>query len=161
MQTYIKSYQHIHNEIHLYKIFSYSSRGVPGLEVVGFGNHNKHLKEKIVYISKLKELLIPNKKYTICLDQKIGSVLVAQEAYNFELPISILFWKMIGAVKFENLNNCYASGYYEMDGTVKTNFFPALAKKCFNNSESVILNVEQINESVRGISVESLFSNML
>ncbi len=161
MQTYIKSYQFIHDRIQLYKIFSYSSRGVPGLEVVGFGSHNKHIKEKIVYISKLKNISIPNKKFTICLDQTFNNVLVAKEAFNFELPVSILFWSMVGVVNFSNLNKCYASGFYEMNGEVKTNYFSKIQEEINEKEDSLILNKEQIRNGIRGISVESILTSML
>ncbi len=161
MHTYIKSYQFIQGRIQSYKIFSYSSRGVPGLEVVGFGTHNKHLKEKIVYISKLKKIMIPNKKFTICLDQTFNNVLVSKEAYNFELPVSILFWSMVGVVNFSNLNTCYASGYYEMDGNVRTNYYPKLIEQLHLKNDSLILNSDQLREDFRGISVERLLTSML
>ncbi len=141
MQIYINTYQYSRNQLHFFKLFSYSSRGIPGLEIVGLGGQGRILKEKIIYLSKIRNLKIPNRKFVVCLDQMNIQNLLLRESFYFELPIAILFWSMAGVIKIRNLENLYASGFFDTNGSIKILYKEDLNYK-IGNEQSVVLDKE-------------------
>ncbi len=49
-------------------IFGYTSHGIPGLEIVGLGKYGKSVKEKFIYLTRVKNLKVPKKRYSSSLN---------------------------------------------------------------------------------------------
>lgn len=52
------------------EIFGYSTRGLPGLEIVGLGGSGRQLKEKLIYITRLQKVGLPLNRYVLCVEKK-------------------------------------------------------------------------------------------
>lgn len=105
---------------HVCEIFGYSTRGIPGLEVVGLGGKGKSIKEKFIYFNKRYKIPIPPRRFVLCVDDQL--LLTSKEGlYRWlELPFLIMYWSMAGVVPIENLSNCLCSGTLSATGHVET-----------------------------------------
>ena len=56
LETQIKGILPNKEEYFLIDIFGYSSKGLPGIEIVGLGPKGKNIKEKFVYMGRLRQL---------------------------------------------------------------------------------------------------------
>lgn len=90
-------------------LFGYSTKGIPGLEIVGLGNRARTVKEKIQFLSRQQENVLPLNRFVLGIDpiQKIGK----DDDLNFlELPLLILYWALLGWIPLKSLENCFSSG---------------------------------------------------
>lgn len=102
------------------EIFAYSSKGMPGIEIIGLGKSGRALKEKIIYLSRLYRLRLPTRRYVICVDgENRGSPKSTDSLAHLELPIALIFWFLAGIVQVRRLDDCCASGSISLDGTIK------------------------------------------
>ena len=92
-------------------LFAYSTNGVPGLEIVGPGKTGKTIKEKFIYISKERKLLIPLKRYIVCVEAGAAPKDIERDELAWlEFPMLLLFWAMSGNVALTKLEDCLSSG---------------------------------------------------
>ncbi len=49
----------------LVTLFGYSTKSIPGLEINGLGKYRKAIKEKIVFVTRTRGLLIPLKRFVL------------------------------------------------------------------------------------------------
>jgi len=102
-------------------IFAYSSRGIPGIEVVGLGPLGRSIKEKFYFFSRENRLKIPPRRYVLCLD--IQGMPKRSEDLNFlELPLLILFWSLAEVLSLKNIDKCVASGKLLVGGALHLPF---------------------------------------
>lgn len=100
-------------------LFGYDSHGIPGIEIVGLGKHGRHIKEKFIYLSRVKNLKLPKKRFVICVEGDLEQKKFKQEEYRFlELPMLIMLWSLTGHLPFKNLEDCFASGKVGLDGEI-------------------------------------------
>ena len=52
-------------DVNFCEVFGYSTRGIPGLEIVGLGQKGRLIKEKILYLNRKNNLKIPPRRYVI------------------------------------------------------------------------------------------------
>lgn len=50
------------------EIFGYTSKGQPGIEVIGLGSKGRAIKEKLTYLSKRRKLQFPVLRFVICAE---------------------------------------------------------------------------------------------
>lgn len=146
------------SQIELYDLFSYSSQGLPGLEIVGLGTRARALKEKIIYLTKTLKLKIPLKRYVVCLDQELNKN-VRDEF--FELPILILYWAMAGILPICELRDCLCSGRINSRGLISLPRLDALYEHLIHDDFIVIGSSEQIEQredQVRIIDLQELIA---
>lgn len=101
-------------------IFGYSSKSVPGLEIVGLGKFGRIFKEKIVYISKLYQVQVPIKRYVLCVENyhaDVGSE--KQQIEWLELPLLVLYWQLVGRFSLRGIENCFCSGKVRAGGVIQ------------------------------------------
>ncbi len=158
MQSYINTYQCYNNKLNFFKLFAYSSRGIPGLEINGLGSQGKLIREKIIYISKIKKLKIPNRKFMICLDQENISSLISTDIYLFELPISILFFSLSGIIKMHNFNNLFASGYFDTNGEIFVKLYEGL-KSDLREEQILLIDKKSPFMKERTININDIWNN--
>ena len=106
-------------ETEVIQLFGYANKGLPGLELVGFGNHGRHLKEKLIFLSRENHLQLSPKRYVLCFEQHRS--FIDPKKWEFcwlELPLLILFWSLAGHLPISRLDNCLASGAVELGGHI-------------------------------------------
>lgn len=119
MQTQINSFIKQKSVVKPVKIFGYATRGIPGLEIVGAGKCAKNVKEKIIYITKMRSLPIPLKRYIICLEQNdLDEFLGKSEIMQLEFPILLMFWYLAGLIPISKLDDCLCAGRLEVAGQI-------------------------------------------
>lgn len=101
-------------------IFAYSTKGLPGIEIIGLGKAGRALREKIIYLSRLMKLRIPHRRYVICLEgEDRGEPKSAEALAYLELPVALIFWHLAGLLTIRRLDDCCASGKLSLDGQVE------------------------------------------
>lgn len=119
METQIKSLIITQQKAKLLHLFGYSSQGLPGLEIIIPGINTKFIKEKMIFITRVRKLPVPLKRYVICVDAKIDP----KENNNWEfleLPLLLLFWSLANVIPVTNLSNCFCIGRISADGKIQT-----------------------------------------
>jgi len=104
----------------LTSIFGYSSKSVPGLEINGIGKFGKAIKEKIVYITRDRQLQIPLKRYVINVElpDTVNEDLTSEKVKWLELGILFQYWQLAGVIPEQK--NILAVGSVTPSGVVST-----------------------------------------
>jgi predicted ATPase with chaperone activity len=97
-------------------IFSYSTNGLPGLEIKIGNKHSKILKEKLVYITRKSNIQIPIKRYVICVE---SDDLRKEDIQYLELPILILYLTLANYLKISKLEDCLCGGRISLEGVIR------------------------------------------
>jgi len=101
-------------------IFGYSTKGIPGIEIVGMGKYSRTLKEKFVYISRQKALKFPMRRYVLCVEGELEGKKFKEEEFRYlELPLLIMLWSLTGHLPVENLEDCFSAGKVSVEGEIK------------------------------------------
>ena len=90
-------------------LFGYSSRGIPGLEIVGLGKRGRTVKEKLTFLSRQQNNSLPLKRFVLGIDP-IHKVERKDELDFLELPLLVLYWSLMGWIPLKSLDNCFSSG---------------------------------------------------
>jgi hypothetical protein len=98
------------NRYYLSEIFGYTSKSLPGLEIVGLGVEGKQIKEKFVYLTKVLGLKIPRLRYVLCIENLELTKEELKDKQWLELPLLILYLQLAGILPIQKLSNCMASG---------------------------------------------------
>ncbi len=101
-------------------IFGYSTKGLPGIEILGMGKHGRSLKEKFVYISRTFKMPIPHRRYVMCGEIDESLIGKGDLGIQFlELPLLLLFWTMANQLPIKRLSDCICGGKVSVNGKVK------------------------------------------
>ncbi len=98
------------------EVFGYTSKGQPGIEVIGLGSRGRAIKEKLTYLSKRRRLTFPVLRFVICVE---GENLDKVDIDYLELPILMAFWSMANVIPIKRLDHCFCSGKVSLEGEVK------------------------------------------
>lgn len=108
------------NRFHVMEIFGYSTKGVPGLEIVGLGAKGKSIKEKFVFLNKKLGLKLPPRRYVLCVEDVVVSS-SKDDLYRWlELPFLIMYWSMAMVLPIQHLDNCLCGGKITARGKITT-----------------------------------------
>lgn len=119
METQIKGFYLEERGLITADIFGYASKGLPGLEIVGLGPRGKSIKEKFIYIGRLRGLRSPFKKYVLCVElSEIIKDKARVDLSWLELPLMLLFWFLSQQITIHSLNDCVACGQVGPDGKI-------------------------------------------
>ncbi len=125
MQTQIKTYIQTSKGLKFITIFGYATRGVPGVQINGAGRLSKNIKEKIIYLTRNKNIKLSTKRYVICLDiSDCSESLGVEELKSIELPILLIFWYLAGILPMKKLDNCLCSGWFTTQGIIYQSPYP-------------------------------------
>ncbi len=118
METQIKAFYQTPQGVHFVTIFGYATKGVPCLEVNGVGKLSKNIKEKIIYLTRMRKLKPPLRRFVICVDQ--NEVENKHDPYLkwLEFPMLLLYWHLAGLIPIRKLDNCLCSGWLKSNGEV-------------------------------------------
>ncbi len=102
-------------------IFGYASNGIPGIEIVGVGKYARSMKEKFIYLSRMRNLKFPLKRFVLCVEGEIEGKKFKDEEFRYlELPLLVMLWSLTGHLPLNQLEDCFASGKISVEGQVQT-----------------------------------------
>ena len=134
----------------LVTLFGYSTKSVPGLEINGLGKYGKAIKEKIVFITRSRQLQIPLKRFV--LNAEITDDLGDLESSSvkwLEYPLLLHYWFLAGLLPISKLDNCLAVGSLTPNGDVLEPLYPEVVKLCSLHQLHLIAST--MVESTEGI----------
>lgn len=113
----------------LITLFGYSSKSVPGLEINGIGKYGKAIKEKIVYITRTRQLQIPMKRFVLNveLSDDLGDIDSGSVKW-LEYPLLLHYWYLAGLLPISKLDNCFASGSLTPSGLVEEPSYQSISE---------------------------------
>lgn len=134
MQHCLKSFIPLERSLIGVHLFGYATKGLPGVEIVGLGKTGRNFKEKIIYLTRLDGLLIPKKRFVLCVEFEDESKNLREEDLRWlELPLLILYWTLAEILPIHQLDNCLSVGKVALDGKTQTDGFSS--KLLLENSE--------------------------
>ncbi len=144
----------------LVTLFGYSTKSVPGLEINGLGKYGKAIKEKIVFVTRSRQLQIPLKRFVLNVDitDELGDLESASVKW-LEYPLLLHYWFLAGLLPISKLDNCFAIGSLTPSGEV----FEPISREVVNLCEEHDLHLIASNhvESPNGvIDGKDLFGKM-
>ena len=156
MNYKIRSSLYVKGQIIEIDIYGYSTRSIPGLDIIGIGNKGKLLREKLNFLTnryaqKIKAL----KRFVISIEGDYPEEKLKLISRDLEFPILILYWAMLGILPIKNLDNCWATGSINIDLEI---FSPLIEKmdECAHRdlslwSRTLICNHQAMNYSFKNI----------
>ena len=106
------------NSFKVVNIFGYSSRSIPGLEIIGMGQLARGVKEKLIYLTRVNGLKMPLRRHVLCVelhqdlrDAKLRSWL--------ELPLLLLFWSLAEIMPLDKKHRYFAAGKVGLGGEIE------------------------------------------
>ena len=119
METQINSFVVTPQGSKIISVFGYSSKGVPGLEIVGMGKLAKNVKEKCIYLTRIRRLSLPMRRFVICVDlNDLDDCVSSRNLKWLEFPILLAFWHLAGLVPVAKLEDCLTAGHVSVKGDV-------------------------------------------
>lgn len=134
METQIKALYKTPHGIKFVTIFGYASKGVPSLEINGAGKLSKNIKEKLIYVTRIRRLPIPLRRFVICLDLNELNVQSTQNLKWLEFPLLLTYWYLSGLIPIGKLDNCIASGWLKTNGEIFQMELPSSFKDAFREA---------------------------
>jgi hypothetical protein len=151
-------------------IFGYSSKGVPGIEIVGLGKYSRSMKEKFIFLSREKKLKFPLRRFVLCIEGEMESKKFKDEEYRYlELPLLVMLWSLTGHLPLEHLEDCFASAKVSIEGDINpldlslqqleqlSDLFSLEDSQCL---KIIAPNKMNIGESHYHLPVEGLFQSL-
>jgi len=124
METQIQSYSFSKRDAGTLTLFGYATKSLPGLEINGLGKYGKTLKEKIIYLTRSRQLAVPLKRFVISAEYDVES---DPEILKWmDLPVLLLYWYLAGLIKMGRMDNCLAVGHITPSGALIGNPHPCL-----------------------------------
>lgn len=157
MNTQIQSYAFSARSPGPVTLFGYSSKSVPGLEINGMGKYGKILKEKIIYLTRSRQLSIPLNRYVISFEYDLDCDVKALR--YLDLPILIMYWYLAGLIKMGRLDNCLISGTISPSGVIEEKMDKELIRIALEESWLLIGSSASEN-SVPSISIRELLGHI-
>ncbi len=155
MQNQIKTLIPDGEKFIISEAFGYSSRGIPGLEIVGLGKRSRLFKEKVNFITRKFGLKVEARRFVICIDDECIDQYKPSSIQYLELPLMLLYWSLGGVINIHNLEDCLCGGRVTADGTFKT-----LSGNLLNSNYTMITSDDSYAfYQGRSISLSQILSN--
>ncbi len=116
METQIQSYAFSTRTPMPITLFGYACKSVPGLEINGLGKYGKTLKEKIIFLTRTRQLQIPLKRYVISAEFDLETD--PNVLRWLDLPVVMLYWYLAGLINMRRLDNCLVAGHITPAGEI-------------------------------------------
>lgn len=92
-------------------LYGYTTKGLPGIEIIGLGSMGRVLKEKIIFITRELGKKYPMRRYVLSIEGlEEFNKNEQKELKNLELGFLILFWKLADIVSISGLEKSLCSG---------------------------------------------------
>ena len=118
MELRLKTFYPSSSGLQLVDIFGYTTRGMPSLELHGSWQMAKLFKEKILFLTKSRKMLLPPRRYILCMDMDQGRC-DTESMRDFELPFLILFWSLGEILPIRRLEDCVCAGRIYINGLIQ------------------------------------------
>jgi hypothetical protein len=126
METQITSVIPLYKKTKLVTIFGYSTKGVPGIELSGLGKFSKTCKEKVIYLTRMRRLSLPLRRYVICVDNhNLDENLLQSEMKWLEFPILLCYWHLAKIIPLNRMDDCLTTGTVSTKGEVTHRALPS------------------------------------
>ena len=158
MQQSLKSFIPFEQQFIGVHVFGYATKGLPGLEVVGLGKYSRNIKEKLIYLTRLEEMVLPKRRYVLCVEQDEEIKGLREDHLRWlELPLLLLYWTLAEALDIHQLRNCFCAGKVRLDGSLAPQKFPETYLANLESSENELLFlVHSRNNLPEGCSIIEL-----
>lgn len=141
-------------------IFGHSSRGIPGIQIVGLGKLGNTIKEKLIYLTRMQNVKFPFKRFVLCLEKYEDNKEISSEDFRWlELPLLITFWSLAGLLPIAKLEDCITSGTISVSGEVTCMPIPDEILEKHDRIKYIMPVDCFVPENVYHLPVESLFEN--
>ena len=117
----IKSAIYFEKNWHFVDIFARTSKGIPGIELIGIGNLSKSVKEKMIFLTKSYHIPVPLKRYVITMElpDYIPNQAKSIDFKGLELALFVLFLNLCGHLQIFSLKQCFCLGTITPTGSVR------------------------------------------
>ena len=157
METQIQSYAFSQRMPCALTLFGYASKSVPGLEINGLGKYGKTLKEKIIFITRSRQLQIPLKRFVISTEYDIETD--PNVLRWLDLPVLLLYWYLAGHIRMGRLDNCLAVGSISPSGDVFSRSDEELVRLA-EEMKLLLMSPSVIGRSIQHIDPKELFGHI-
>jgi hypothetical protein len=145
----------------LVTLFGYSTKSVPGLEINGLGKYGKAIKEKIVFVTKTRNLRIPLKRFV--LNAEITDDLGDLESSSvkwLEYPLLLHYWFLAGLLPISKLDNCLAVGSLNPSGLIEEPMNSLVIELCEKYNLHLISSSQGLETPMGIIDSKDLFGEV-
>jgi hypothetical protein len=142
-------------------LFGYATKSVPGLEINGLGKYGKAIKEKIIFITRTRQLQIPLKRFVLNVEisDELGDLESASVKW-LEYPLLLHYWYLAGLLPISKLDNCLAVGSLTPSGEVEEPLTPLVIDLCQDHSLHLIASTGGMENSRGIIDGKDLFGQV-
>jgi hypothetical protein len=142
-------------------LFGYATKSVPGLEINGLGKYGRHIKEKLIFITRTRQLQIPLKRFV--LNVELGDEFGELEGSSvkwLEYPLLLHYWYLAGLLPISKLDNCLALGSLTPSGIVEERLNEQIVSLCEENQLHLITSRGIPNSPLGVIDGKDLFGQV-
>jgi hypothetical protein len=145
----------------LITLFGYATKSVPGLEINGLGKYGKAIKEKIVFVTRTRQLQIPLKRFVLNVEltDDLGD-LESSSVKWLEYPLLLHYWFLAGLLPMSRLDNCFAVGSLTPNGDVVEPHGLEVIDLCNENALHLIASDPQLETPNGIIDGRELFGHL-
>jgi len=139
METQLQSCYFTKKGPALVTLFGYATKSVPGLEINGLGKYGKSIKEKIIFVTRSRQLKIPLKRFVLNVEitDDLGD-LESSSVKWLEYPLLLHYWFLAGLLPISKLDNCFALGSLTPSGDVHEPINSSVVNLCEDHSLHII-----------------------
>ena len=117
MELRLKSFYQSSHGPQLIDLFGYCTQGMPSLEVRLHARTCGLLKEKLMFLTRVRKMRLPPRRYVLCMD--FDQMRCSQGDFSdFELPFLVLFWSLAEVLPIRKLDDCVCLGKVCVDGLI-------------------------------------------
>lgn len=158
METQLQSCYFTKKGPSLITLFGYATKSVPGLEINGLGKYGKSIKEKIVFVTRTRQLPIPLKRFVLNVEisDELGD-LESSSVKWLEYPLLLHYWFLAGLLPISKLDNCLAIGSLNPSGEVIEPISKDVISLCEENCLHLIASSLDIQSAQGYIDGKELF----
>lgn len=143
METQIQSYAFSKRDAGTVSLFGYATKSLPGLEISGLGKYGRTLKEKVIFLTRSRQLPVPLKRFVISAEFELEQ---DPEILRWlDLPVLLLYWYLAGLIPMGRLDNCLAVGHITPGGLLMGRTSPELVLAA-RNEKLLLLACAQLSE---------------
>lgn len=161
METQLQSCYFTKKGPALVTLFGYATKSVPGLEINGLGKFGKGIKEKIVFVTRIRGLQIPLKRFV--LNAEITDDLGDLESSSvkwLEYPLLLHYWFLAGLLPISRLDNCLAVGSLNPSGLVEEPLNQLIVELCEKHELHLISSSGGMESPLGIIDGKDLFGSI-
>jgi hypothetical protein len=161
METQLQSCYFTKKGPSLITLFGYATKSVPGLEINGLGKYGKAIKEKIVFVTRTRQLKIPLKRFVLNVEisDELGD-LESSSVKWLEYPLLLHYWFLAGLLPITKLDNCLAVGSLTPSGDVMEPINNLVIDLCEEFNLHLIASIPEVETPQGVIDGKELFGEI-